>query len=75
MTTDGTGDNSENLDLKWIQYIPNSFGKNKMNIDSAIKSIYKPKYTNISDKKELRPKFGQKVGKYLNDGKSFLYGR
>jgi len=41
-------------DLKWIQYIPNSFGSGKMDLDNAIKAIYKPKYTNIAENADLR---------------------
>ena len=44
-----------------------------MNIDAAIKSIYKPKYTNIAENPDLRSKFGVKDEKEPVD--SFLYGK
>ena len=62
--------------LKWVQYIPNSFGTGKMDLDNAIKSIYKPKYTNIAGNPDLRQKFGA-TGQELSPGKkidSYLYG-
>ena len=47
-------------DMKWVQYIPNSFGSGKQNLDNAIKNIYKPKFTNIAENTDLRSKFGAK---------------
>ena len=62
--------------MKWVQYIPNTFGTGKLNLDNAIKAIYKPRYTNIAENEDLRFKYGNSTelspGKKVN---SYLYGK
>lgn len=62
-------------DIKWIQYLPTKFEKGE-DIDSAIKAIYTPRYTNISENQDLRPKFGKRDGiSSPRAMKSYLYGK
>jgi hypothetical protein len=49
-----------------------------MNLDTAIKSIYKPKFTNIADNADLRHKFGttgQETSPVKKKVDSYLYGK
>lgn len=70
------GDLSKSQDLqaaqevKYVQYIPNKFGNKDMNLDKAIKLLYSPRYTNISQDPALRTRVGSPVS-----NQSYLYGR
>lgn len=48
-----------------------------MNLDNAIKAIYKPKYTNIAENPDLRQKFGttSHSSSPVKKAESYLYGK
>lgn len=53
-----------------MQYIPNAFGNKDMNLDKAIKLLYSPRYTNISQDPALRTRLASPA-----NNRSYLYGK
>lgn len=60
LTQEAAGNLKESQEIKYIQYIPNAIGRQDVDMDKAIRSLYKRKATNISASPEKRPKFGQR---------------